>query len=181
MSNISNVNSQNNNYWIPKEIPMAASGVALAASANVGMQFIGSDVVNWTKVPSILRNFLGYSCAAISVVGGVMAVYSSIRLCQKIISEKNELNKAMTATALGSLATALVQAIGEHFYDIAPFFDYLGKHSLAFCIGTNLAWQASFILGVAGIVFTAYAAYRTGQAILANMNPLPVNTQTEKV
>jgi hypothetical protein len=154
--------------WIPKEAPTVAMGITMAAISHVAIQFLMSSAHN---LPTFVKNFIGYSCSAAAIAGTVMAVYAAVRLCQKIVSQENGFYKGVIATTLGSLSTALAQTIGTHFWEIAPSFNCLSKYSIVHCIGTNLVWQICAITGITGIVFTAYAAYRTGQALLATITP----------
>ena len=158
----------NISHWIPKEASAVAAGIGLTATSNVAIQFL----LSVPHLHSIVGHFVGYSCGAAAIAGTVMTVYSAVRLCQNVVPEKTVLHKAITTTAVGCFTTALAQTIGQHFWTIAPSFNQLNGLSLAYCIGTNFAWQVSAITGIAGIVFTAYAAYRTGQALLATINPI---------
>jgi hypothetical protein len=169
MATISNIQNKNN-QWIPKEAPTAALGISIATISTLALHYFLSSVSNFDRFPSIAKNFVLYGCGAAVIAGAVMGVYSTIRLCQKI-TEKNELHKAVTATALGILFTALVEATGRHIYKLAPSFDRLMGHSMAYAFGTNLAMHACLFAGGAAIVFTAYAAYSTGRALLATVNP----------
>ena len=153
-----------NNYLnIPREVSTAAFGITTTAAAGVLVQIIQSTP---SSSSNILRNFAIYSCGSASIIGAVMTVYSMMRLCQKIVPERNELAKSIGVTVLGGLSTALVQAVGEHFWTIAPSFQSLGNRSMAYAVATNFAWQASLITGIGGIVFTASAAYRLGLAVI---------------
>ncbi len=149
------------NNWMPKEISTATLGVTLAAASNVATDLLRSSVS-----PSFARNVVMYCGSAAAFAGAVVAVYSAFRSCKHMLAERDDLQKTITLTTLGSVAMALAQALTEHFWELAPSFSYLDGHSLAFCIATNFAWEACAIAGLGSIVFTAYAAYRTGQAIL---------------
>jgi len=157
-----------NNFisYIPKEVSTTTFGVALTAGSGVALQIISSYSNLFAS--NVMRNFLAYSCVAGGIIGTVMTVYSMIRSSQKIISESNELPKSITITVLGGLSSALIQAIGEHFWTIAPsFYPYsLGGHTIGYAIATNFAWQACVIAGVGGLIFTANAAYRLGVATI---------------
>lgn len=162
----------NINHWMPKEVSTAAIGITVTAACNLAIQFLLTSSTR--PLPGIALHFVGYSCGAAAIAGTVMTIYSTVRLCEKMITEKTALHKAVTATTLGCLPTALAQTIGQHFWTIAPSFDHLYRHSMAYCISTNLAWQIAAITGLAGVVFTAYAAYRTGQVIFATINPATI-------
>lgn len=149
--------------WVPREVPTAALGITVAATSGVALQYLASTA---RCFPTLTHHFLNYSCSAALVAGIVMAVYSAVRLAQKSISEKTPLRNVIVITA-GCLSTALAQTIGHHFWTIAPSFMWPNGHTLAYCIGTNLAWQISALTGLAGIVFTAYAAYRISQTLLS--------------
>lgn len=153
----------NINFNIPREVSTAVFGITTTAASSVLIQIIQSS---HSSSKNVLRNFAIYSCGSASIIGAVMTVYSMMRLCQKVVPERNELTKSIAVTVLGGLGTALVQSIGEHFWTIAPSFYSLGNHSMAYASATNFAWQASLITGLGGIVFTANAAYRLGLAVI---------------
>lgn len=153
-------------HWVPKEASAAAAGIGIAATSNTAIQFLASV----PRLHSIVGHLVGYSCGAAAIAGTVMTVYSAVRLSQKVVTEKPVLQRVVTATTVGCFATALAQTIGQYFWTIAPSLGRLNGLSLAYCIGTNFAWQVSAVTGIAGIVFTAYAAYRTGQALVATIN-----------
>lgn len=113
-----------------------------------------------------MRNFIVSSCGSAVIIGTVMTIYSTIRLCQKIGAETNTLSKSITVTALGVLSTAFISAIGEHCWKIAPRFYSLNGHSMAYAIATNFVWQASMIAGISGFIFTPYASYHLGKAAI---------------
>jgi hypothetical protein len=150
-----------NCQWVPKEVSTAALGVTLAAASNVARELLCSSFSR-----GFVRNVVMYCGSAAAFAGAVVAVYATFRSCKKILSERDDLQKTITVTALGSAGLALAEALTEHFWTLAPSFGYLEGHSLAYCIATNFAWEACAIAGLGSIVFTAYAAYRTGQAIL---------------
>lgn len=154
-----------NNQWMPQEAVSVALGVGTGAISHVAIQYLQSSASEWIKMPTILKNVVKYSFGATAIAGIVLSVYSIVRLCKRIISQENELHKAVSATALGVLLTSCAEAIGEHFWELAPSFSHLMDHSMAYCIGTNLALHACIITGIAGIVFTAYAAYRIGKSL----------------
>jgi len=161
----------NQNHWMPKEISTASIGTMIAATSNVAFQILTTiDIVLPTCLNNV-RRFAGYSFAATSIVGTVLALHSMVRLCQKTISEKNKLEKNVAITALGVFSAALAETMAEFLLEIAPSFRYSFGHSMAYSITTNLALQTSLIIGLGGIVFTAYAAYRTGRAIFLANNP----------
>jgi hypothetical protein len=161
----SRINSFVNN-WVPKEIQTTVGGITLAATSGVAVQFLESSAKHF---PSIAQNFARYSCSAALITGTVIATYSAVRLSQKIVSQESPLKKTVAATVLGCLSTALAQTISEHFYRIAPSFNWLQGHSMAYCVGTNLAWYISAFTAAAGIVFTAYTAYQLGKAVLTTI------------
>lgn len=169
MSTISNIQPKTN-PWIPKEATTAALGISIAAISSLALHYLCSRASHFSQIPSIARNFVFYGCGAALIAGVVMGAYSTIRLCQKI-TEKNELHKAVTATAIGILFTAVAEAVGRHIYKFVPSFDALGGHSLAYALGANFAVHATILTGGAALLFTAYAAYSTGRALLATINP----------
>jgi len=152
----------NTNHWLPKEVSTGAIGITITASANVAIQFFAS--LSEKQAPALVRNFVGFSCAAAAIAGTVITIYSAVHLCQKIMADKPP-KKAVLMTAIGGFSTALAQTINQHFWEIAPSFKQRWMYSMSHLIATNFAWQLSAITGLAGLVFTAYAAYRTGQAI----------------
>lgn len=160
----SQITTNNYNLSIPKELSTASLGTITAGAANVAVQFLTS----LQHSPSFLGKFIGFSCGATSIAATVITIYSAVHLSQKMISEKNKLTQNIALTALGVFATALAESLCEYFWKIAsdPYFVLFRGEPLAYCIATNLAWQTALIAGVGGIAFTAYAAYRTGKAVL---------------
>ncbi len=155
-----------NNFisYVPREALTATFGVTLAAASSVAVQIIVSS--SESSDSTLMRNFTIYSCGAGGIIGIVMSIYSMVRLCKKVVSDKDSISTSIAVTALGGLSSALIQTIGEHFWKLAPSFYWLDEHSMGYAIATNFAWKASAIAGVSGLVFTAYGAYRTGVAIL---------------
>jgi len=161
-------NTQTNNTSFLPEISTCALGTTMSAGSGVALQLLDSELVDPLKLPRLVANFLDYSGRATILAGIVMSVYSMVHLCDKVISKRNELDKAVAATALGVLFTAIAETLYDHFWEIAPDFDWLEGHSMIYSIATNMGWQASAILGFTAVVCTGYAAYRLGQAILAD-------------
>lgn len=153
----------NNSYYSQfREIQTAALGTTLGAGMLAAAQCL-STYTAFYSLPSLVRNFVIFGCCAGTVAGVVMSVYSMFRLCQRFISHDNQLNKAVTATALGVLLTTTSYSIGEHLLQIVP--NYLVR---------DFAFYACGITGIGSIIFTSYAAYRLGKAIINSLNQLPV-------
>lgn len=157
------VQNKNNNHWIPNEVPMTAIGTTISAISGVATQILSSPIgKHWIKSTTLL-NFAYYGFAATGIAGVVITIYSMARLCQKMISERSALDKTVATTALGILFAAVTETLAEHFYNIAPSFGWLEGRSIAYAIGTNLAWEASAVLGLGSLVFTGCAAYKAAQ------------------
>jgi hypothetical protein len=154
----------NFNSYIPREISTAAFGITLAAAGGVALQIISAYSKSLTS--NVMRNFIVSSCSSATIVGTVMTIYSTIRLCQKIGAERSTLSRSITVTALGVLSSAFIAAIGEHCWTIAPCFSSLNGHSMAYAIATNFVWQAAAIAGICSFIFTPYASYRLGVAAI---------------
>jgi len=168
------LNLPNKNNWIPKEISTASLGVVISATSNVAMQIFDCNCI---RIPYIVVHFITYGSIATSIAGAVMAVFSSVHLCKKIISKESDLYKAISATALGILLTSTAGLVSEyadtvcdHVYRISSSFYQLDANSKALYIGANFVWHACLIIGIASVAFTAYAAYRVGKAALADAN-----------
>ena len=151
------------NYY--KEVATTTLGVTIGAAANIARQYL-LEYATWT--PLIARNFTSNICLATSAAGMVAGIYSAICLAKKISSNENDLQKTVTATALGAVFYSAAYTAYEHFFEIAPSFYWLEPgESVAYCIATNFAWQISCAAGIAALAFTGYAAYRVAKSILA--------------
>lgn len=148
-----------------KELLTTTLGITIGASANIARQYL-LEYAAWP--PVVARNFVSNICIATSMAGMVAGIYSAICLSKKISSDENNLQKAVTATALGAIFYSAAYTAYEHFFEIAPSFYWLEPgESIAYCIGTNFAWQISCAAGIAAMAFTGYAAYRVAKSILA--------------
>lgn len=171
MSCIENASVKNMD-WIPRELGVAALGIAISSISNVALEIFTLKSAPWNKLPSLAKYVFSYGSIASSIVGAVLTVHAIILLCKKNIGEKTDLQMTATAMTIGTLVTGLAAALSKSLSQIAPSLRDLERYSIVYSIGTNLALHAAFITGIGAALFTVYAAYRTGQELLATLVPV---------
>lgn len=153
-------------YKSAPDVATPALGVAVSAGSHLAGTFLTSSVaVGVLGYGSIAQNFLLALCGAGTLAGVVISVYSTVQLCKKVTSDES-VGKNLKMVALGALALAVIQAFAESFLVSIPSFSWRAGHSMAYVLGANLAALTTTYIGLAAVVFTACAAYRTAVSCL---------------
>jgi len=152
-----------------KNIFSATLGILIASISSTAIQFLLTK--EWGHLPSIMKYFPRYALGALSIASYVIIIYSMFRLGKVLLSKNIKLPKVLTTLAIGVFLTALTQSIMQYLFLTAPSFYSYEKsgHSLAYCIATNFGLHVTIAAEAGSVVFTVYAAYRLGKAVLANL------------